>query len=164
MSFVSVQKKEPVGGDDALPAEVTSKLSELTKEICEGLTVAQIKKVRALIDEAIENNNSDLLKHANQRDEVLKEIANWVHPSVPVSNDEDADNRTERTFGDVEQRKKYSHVDLIHMIGGVDADRGTVTAGGRGYYLMGPAVALQQALIQLALQTLMNKDFTPLYT
>jgi seryl-tRNA synthetase len=48
----------------------------------------------------------------------------------------DEDNRTERTFGDVEHRKKYSHVDLIHMIGGMDAERGTVTAGGRGYYLM----------------------------
>ena len=118
---------------------------------------------------------------------MLREIANWVHDSVPVSKvhinlitqvvrtqfeipslyrsqDEDADNRTERTHGDVEGRKKYSHVDLIHMIGGMDAERGTVTAGGRGYYLMGPAVALQQALMQLALQTLMAKDFTPLYT
>ena len=50
------------------------------------------------------------------------------------------------------------------MIGGMDAERGTVTAGGRGYYLTGPAVALQQALIQLALQTLIKKDFTPMYT
>ncbi len=49
---------------------------------------------------------------------------------------QDEDNRTERTFGDITQRKKYSHVDLIHMIGGMDAERGTVTAGGRGYYLM----------------------------
>ena len=44
------------------------------------------------------------------------------------------------------------------MIGGMDAERGTITAGGWGYYLMGAAVALQQA------QTLMAKDFTPLYT
>ena len=34
-----------------------------------------------------------------------------------LSNDEDADNRTERTWGDIEKRTKYSHVDLIHMIG-----------------------------------------------
>ena len=57
-------------------------------------------------------------------------------PSLYRSQDEDADNRTERTHGDVEGRKKYSHVDLIHMIGGMDAERGIVTAGGRGYYLM----------------------------
>merc|ERR1712021_251003 len=60
--------------------------------------------------------------------------------------------------------KKYSHVDLIHMIGGVDMERGTVASGGRGYYLMGAAVCLQQALIQLAMQTLVKKDFMPLYT
>ncbi len=40
--------------------------------------------------------------------------------------------------------------------GGVDTERGTVTSGGRGYYLMGPAVLLQQGLIQLALQQLVQ--------
>jgi len=159
-----MKKKEPVGADDALPDSVTSNLADLTKEACEPLTVTQIKRIRVLIDEAVEKNNEALQRHADERDGVLREIANWVHDSVPVSKDEDADNRTERTHGDVEGRKKYSHVDLIHMIGGMDAERGTVTAGGRGYYLMGPAVALQQALMQLALQTLMAKDFTPLYT
>merc|ERR1719328_833733 len=109
-------------------------------------------------------NNQVLEDQAKLRDDTLREIGNWLHPSVPVSNDEDADNRTERTHGDVTGRKKYSHVDLIHMIGGMDAERGTVTAGGRGYYLTGPAVFLQQALLQLALQTLQAKDFVPLYT
>ncbi len=131
-----MQKKEAVGDDDSLPSEVTDHLSDLTKEKCESLTVTQIKKVRALIDEAMERNKQELERLASERDSILGEIANWVHESVPVSQDEDADNRTERTWGDVQQRKKYSHVDLIHMIGGMDADRGTVTAGGRGYYLM----------------------------
>merc|ERR1712137_558203 len=124
----------------------------------------QLKKVRSLIDEAMAANNQVLEDQAKVRDDTLREIGNWLHPSVPVSNDEDADNRTERTFGDIEQRKKYSHVDLIHMIGGMDAERGTVTAGGRGYYLMGAAVCLQQALIQLSLQTLVQEGYTPLYT
>ena len=125
---------------------------ELTKEKCDPLTVFQLKKIRSLIDEAISQNNVDLEKLASLRDGTLKEIGNWLHPSVPVSNDEDADNRIERTYGDIESRKKYSHVDLIHMIGGVDMERGTVTSGNRGYYLMGAAVCLQQALIQLAMQ------------
>merc|ERR1719495_1398897 len=98
------------------------------------------------------------------RDALLGEMSNWLHPSVPVSNDEDADNRVERTWGDIEGRKKYSHFDLIHMIGGVDTERGAVTSGGRGYYLMGPAVFLQQGLIQLSLQVLYSKGYSPLYT
>lgn len=42
----------------------------------------------------------------------------------------------EKTFGDCTLRKTYSHVDLIHMIDGMDGERGAVVAGGRGYYLM----------------------------
>lgn len=41
----------------------------------------------------------------------------------------------EYTHGDVSQRKKYSHVDLILMMDGVEAEAGATVAGGRGYYL-----------------------------
>jgi len=159
-----MKKKEAQGDDDSLPDEVTSNLLGLTKEVCEQLTVFKIKKVRSLIDEAIEANNKALGDHEKVRDALLREAGNWLHESVPISNDEDADNRTERTWGDITVRKKYSHVDLIHMIGGMDAERGTITAGGRGYYLTGPAVCLQQALMQLSMQTLVKKDYTPIYT
>jgi len=159
-----MKKKEPQGDDDSLPDEIKSKLAQVAKEDLEQLTVFKIKKVRSLIDEAIEKNKKCLSDFESERDELLKECGNWLHDSVPESNNEEADNRTERTFGDINQRKKYSHVDLIHMIGGADLERGTVTAGGRGYYLMGPAVCLQQALVQLAMHSLVEKDFTPLYT
>ncbi len=69
---------------------------------------------------------------------------------------QDEDNRTERTFGDITQRKKYSHVDLIHMIGGMDAERGTVTAGGRGYYLM---VKLLLSLVQVTVTVLQSYEY-----
>merc|ERR1712165_60009 len=49
-------------------------------------------------------------------------------------------------------------------IGGVDTERGAVTSGGRGYYLMGPAEFIQQGLIQLSLQVLYSKGYSPLYT
>ena len=45
------------------------------------------------------------------------------------------ENRIERTFGDCSGKKKYSHVDLVHMVDGFDGERGSNTAGGRGYYL-----------------------------
>lgn len=50
------------------------------------------------------------------------------------------------------------------MFTGMDGERGAVVSGGRGYYLKGPAVFLEQALVQLALRKLSNKGFTPLYT
>ena len=48
----------------------------------------------------------------------------------------------------------YEQLDLFIVTGGWDGERGTVTSGGRGYYLMGGAVMLQQALIQLSLHML----------
>jgi len=159
-----MKKKEPVGDSDHLEDSLVSALADLSLETCQGLTVTQMKKIRVLIDESVVTNNTKLTNLEKQRDEILKEFGNWLHPSVPISNDEDADNRTERTHGDVTLRTKYSHVDLIHMIGGADLERGTVTSGGRGYYMQGPAVFLQQGLMQLALQTLWKKDYKPLYT
>jgi len=159
-----MKKKEPLGDSDALEDSLVSALAELTLDQCAGLTVTQIKKIRVLVDTAIEDNKKKLDELENKRDDVLKKMSNWLHPSVPISNDEDADNRTERTWGDITLRTKYSHFDLIQMIGGVDMERGTVTSGNRAYYLMGPAVFLQQGLIQLALQTLYKEGYSPLYT
>jgi len=159
-----MKKKEPQGDSDSLEETLVSALGQLSLEQCSGLTVTQIKKVRTLIDAAIEKNKESLVDLEKKRDALLGECANWLHPSVPISNDEDADNRTERTWGNVEERKKYSHVDLIHMIGGYDTERATVASGGRAYYLTGPAVFLQQGLIQLALQTLYKEGYSPLYT
>jgi seryl-tRNA synthetase len=49
------------------------------------------------------------------------------------------------------------------MCDGFDGERGTNVAGGRGYFLKGPLVFLEQALIGLALRMLSAKGFVPLY-
>lgn len=60
----------------------------------------------------------------------------------------------------IDSKKKL----LCVKIPGMDGERGAVVSGGRGYYLKGPAVFLEQALIQHALHLLMEKDYVPLYT
>lgn len=69
----------------------------------------------------------------------------------------------------------------MYMIDGYDGDRGAAVAGSRGYFmkvrfientlllqfvwfLQGPAVFLEQAIIQLALRILNDKDFEIMYT
>lgn len=64
----------------------------------------------------VENENALALAET-ERNNALREIGNHLHETVPISNDED-ENKVERTFGDCEIRKKYSHVDLICMIDG----------------------------------------------
>lgn len=158
-----MKKKEPVGEDNTIPDDVKSKLDSLTPEMLQVLSVTQLKNVSQEIDQAIKSCNERRVELEQERSDTLREIGNWVHESVPVSNDE-ADNGVVRTFGDSEVKKKYSHVDLIAMIDGYDGDRGAVTAGARGYYLKGPAVFLEQALINLALRMLNEKGYSALYT
>ncbi|XP_060580391.1 serine--tRNA ligase, cytoplasmic-like [Ruditapes philippinarum] len=158
-----MKKKEPVGEDETLPEGLQEDLESVNQEKLASLTVTQIKKLRVYIDDQTKQNDSDLTKHESERNESLKEMGNILHESCIVSNDED-ENGIERTSGDCESKKKYSHVDLIVMIDGVDDTRGSSVAGGRGYYLKGPAVFLEQALINLAMRLLNEKGYTPLYT
>ncbi|XP_052780771.1 serine--tRNA ligase, cytoplasmic-like [Mya arenaria] len=158
-----MKRKEDVGVEASLPAGLLDDLDTLTLETLTELTVTQIKAVRVHIDEQVRINDDSLNLHEQDRNEALKEVGNLLHESCVISNDED-ENGIERTHGDCDVRKKYSHVDLIAMIDGVDDARGSLVAGGRGYYLKGPAVFLEQALINLALGLLHEKGYTPLYT
>ncbi|KAJ8257279.1 hypothetical protein GJAV_G00183900 [Gymnothorax javanicus] len=158
-----MKRKEPVGEDDCLPEEAKD-LESLTAEALGALTVTQIKKVRLCLDEEVQKVDVLRAKLEAERLEYHREIGNLLHHSVPISNDEDEDNKVERTWGDCTTQKKYSHVDLVVMVDGYEGEKGAVVAGSRGYFLKGPLVFLEQALIQYALQTLYRKNYTPLYT
>ena len=158
-----MKNKEPQGDNDTLPKELTEKLEDITVENLKTLNVLQAKSLTKLIDQEIEKNGKTLAVIEDERNAALKEMGNLLHESVPVTDNEDF-NRVERTFGDCETKKKYSHVDLVEFIDGYDGVRGATVAGSRGYYTKGPIVFLEQALINLALQILDKKNYTPLYT
>lgn len=159
-----MKKKEPQGAEsDPIPDEISNNLEEIKADGLKSLTVNQIKKVRALIDEAIVLNEKELTAAEARRNSALREVGNHLHESVVVSNDED-ENKVERTWGDITKKTKYSHYDLIHMIDGMNGEKGAIVSGGRGYFLTGAAVFLEQALIQHALHSLHKKDYIPLYT
>merc|ERR1712066_320300 len=161
-----MKAKLPQGDTNELPegflpaevnAEYAEQISKMTKEMLEPLCTKQLKQLKTDLDKAIkflESQEAELLK---KRDDARREIANWTHESVPVGADEDEFNKTERTFGDCETTKKFSHVDLVVMVDGVDLEAGTVVAGGRGYFMKGPLVFLEQAIVNFAMQTLGSK-------
>lgn len=136
---------------------------DVTLEELRALSIGQLKQFRVLIDEALISNEKAMIEVEVKRSRALEEIGNLLHESVPVSDNED-NNAVVRTHGDCIERKKYSHVDLISMIDGVESEMGTVVSGGRGYYLKGPAVFLQVALIQECLHRWVVKGYNPLYT
>lgn len=159
-----MKRQEALGGEDLkVPLDIATNLENISHITLSELTVNQIKKVKILIDSSIEQNDEALVIAEKIRDGALREVGNHLHSSVPISDNED-ENKVERTFGDCTAQGKYSHVDLIHMIDGMNAEKGAIVSGGRGYFLTGPAVFLEQALIQFALHSLDAKGYTPLYT
>eukprot|EP00056_Hartaetosiga_gracilis_P013486 m.224465 g.224465 ORF g.224465 m.224465 type:complete len:506 (-) comp13852_c2_seq36:2737-4254(-) len=156
--------KEADGDTDVIPQEILDNISDLTDEQINGLCVLQLRNLSKEVALAQQKAKEEEAALDNQRSELVRTVGNVLHESVPVHSDEDF-NRIERTIGDAavnQTRKKYSHVDLIEMIGGVDTKRGAVTAGNRGYYLQGAAVCLETALVQFSTQLLMEQDFVPL--
>lgn len=158
-----MKKKEAAGDSDVLPDALLKDLVNFDSDAVKELSMTQLRKLSTLADDGMKQCQEDCQLTELQRFEAIKEIGNLVHDSVPVSNDEN-ENRVERTWGDTATKKKYSHIDLIHMIDGVDGERGAVTAGGRGYYLKGAAVFLEQAIVNLALRMLNDKSYQALYT
>ncbi|XP_047126420.1 serine--tRNA ligase, cytoplasmic isoform X1 [Hydra vulgaris] len=162
---LKMKNKEPEGESDLLPDSLSNieELQALNPDTLEKFTVLQIKRIRGLIDDYINKCESERVGCEKVRHECLFEVGNWLHDSVVVSNDEE-ENEIVRVVGDCTTKKKFSHVDLLAMIDGVDYERGANVAGNRGYFLKGPGVLLQQALINLALQTLVGSGYTPIYT
>ncbi|XP_043255177.1 serine--tRNA ligase, cytoplasmic [Colletes gigas] len=157
-----MKRKEAVRDDDKVPQDILQNLLSLTPDNLKSFTVSQIKVISSNIDHDISANEMHMSSAESARNSALKEIGNFLHESVPISNDEE-ENKVERTYGDCTEKKRYSHVDLIHMIDGIDRERGINVSGGRGYFLVGPGVFLQHALIQFALRQLFAKGYKPLY-
>lgn len=55
---------------------------------------------------------AEMEKLETKRHQRLIEIGNIIHPTVPVSDNED-NNRVEKVYGDIKTKKKYSHVSYL---------------------------------------------------
>ncbi|XP_076070434.1 putative serine--tRNA ligase, cytoplasmic [Mytilus galloprovincialis] len=158
-----MKNKEPQGDNESLPDGFADTIENLTADQVKTYTVVQIKQIRVMIDDLMKKNDDTVILHEKERNDSMREIGNHLHESCIISNDED-ENGVERIVGDCTTKKKYSHVDLVVMVDGHEGDRGAVTAGGRGYYLKGALVFLEQALINLSMKMLHKKGYVPLYT
>jgi len=128
-----MKAKEPQGdADAAVPAAVTAALTEVDAAACAALTVQQLKKLSKLLDEEKVRNEAAMVALDETRTGLLRSVGNVLGDDVPRFKEEDH-NTPIKFVGDCgpEFRQKYSHVDLIEMINGVDVERGAVTAGNR---------------------------------
>eukprot|EP00427_Karlodinium_veneficum_P021675 CAMPEP_0169098236 /NCGR_PEP_ID=MMETSP1015-20121227/19935_1 /TAXON_ID=342587 /ORGANISM="Karlodinium micrum, Strain CCMP2283" /LENGTH=705 /DNA_ID=CAMNT_0009159075 /DNA_START=26 /DNA_END=2143 /DNA_ORIENTATION=- len=132
------------------------------KDECEDLVKQKSK---------LEDEQKDLQKVADdlktKRDVKLGGIGNLLHKSVPVFEDEKDNERVSiwgkpRTF-----TAKYGtngfrpHFELLELMGAVNYDSGVDIAGNRAYFLTGPGVLLNQALINFGIAFLSARGYTP---
>lgn len=105
-------------------------------------------------------DRSNLEKHI---DKLVRSIGNILAPDVPISKDEVRDMCVYSTWGSLDgldnQSKPLNHHVLLEKIGGFDSDRGVKVAGHKGYFLKGPGVRLNQALINYSLDFLESKGY-----
>ncbi|KAL5722967.1 serine--tRNA ligase [Ranunculus cassubicifolius] len=110
----------------------------------------------------------EVQKAKESLDAKLVTVGNLVHDSVPVSIDE-VNNKVIREWG-VKRKpeegkfKLRNHVELVERLGIADLKKGANVAGGRGYFLKGFGVLLNQALINFGLAFLAKKGYTPMQT
>lgn len=105
-----------------------------------------------------------------ERDLKVGKVGNLVHESVVVSQDEEKDNEVvakwgiPRSFTGIKYQTNgfRPHFELLEMIGAVDFDAGREVAGSRGYFLSGPGVLLNQALINYGIAFMSMRGYTPL--
>ena len=84
-----------------------------------------------------------------------------------VTKDEEL-NEVVKTWGEIPDIKvdstvgKCHHHEILAMIDGYDVKRGTKIAGHRGFFLKGPGVLLNMALVNYGIQFLTRKGYTPI--
>ncbi|KAG6545403.1 hypothetical protein Mapa_013002 [Marchantia paleacea] len=150
--------------------QVQKRRNAISKEV--GKLKAAKKDASELIEQGLNLLKEKAEKEAEEAqakeavDTKLKLIGNLVHDSVPIDNNED-NNQVVREWG-LETRREEAglknHVDLVELLGIADLNKGADTAGGRGYYLKGAGVLLNQALINFGLSFLYKKEYKPLQT
>ncbi|MFW9782342.1 MAG: serine--tRNA ligase [Candidatus Heimdallarchaeota archaeon] len=121
-------------------------------------------EVKQLKDQ-IENLDKEVKDFKEERDKYRYLVGNILHSSVPIG-ETDEDNEIIRTVGKPPDFnfKPLSHVDLIEGIDGVNTIKAAEIAGSRFYYLKGDIVSLNLALMTYALEKLISKGYSPLWT
>lgn len=142
--------------------KVGDEIAELKKEGEDAED--KIKKMQK-VKEKINNLEEKEEELKQKRDDLRYEIGNILHESVPKGEDEE--DNVEVTSWEPENGKKEEATlaaDIIEENDLVETEKAAKLAGERAYYLKGDLYRLNQALIDFAMDILMEKGFEPMQT
>ncbi|HLC88648.1 MAG TPA: serine--tRNA ligase [Candidatus Nanoarchaeia archaeon] len=143
---------------------VSEEINQAKKQKNEALAKKKIKEMQEAIDsiKRQEAKADDLLK---KRNEILKKIGNILHESVPKGKD-DSENVEIKKVGKIPQFNfpVKDHIELGLELDLIDLDTAAKTSGARFYYLKNEAVLLSLAIQRYAIDRLLAKGYTLIYT
>ncbi len=144
--------------------QLRRKRNEITQAIAEARkkrhdTSALMKQAEAIPGQ-IKEAEVKVEDYKQQEENILLDLPNMIHESVPFGKDEN-DNVEIRRWGEVPKPgfKPLDHIDIGLKQGLIDIERAGKVAGARFYYLRGDLVRLNYALIQYGLDFIMKKGF-----
>jgi seryl-tRNA synthetase len=141
---------------DARWRELVPKVDELRgRQKLKGKpTPEQLEELKG-VKEELRRLEQELAEAESRREELLTQVPNPPHESVPDGMTED-DSREERRFGEPRESGP-EHLD----IGWFDMERGARLSGSRFGYILGDAALLALALYRWALDRAVAEGFTP---
>jgi seryl-tRNA synthetase len=119
--------------------------------------LGEMKQVSALLDQT-ESEATQIEVKFNQ---LMMILPNLLHETVPVGKDE-KDNVVVRQNGEI-MRPSFNpkdHIDLATTLDLLDLNRAAKVSGARFYFLKNELVKLNQALINFALDFLLERNYT----
>ncbi|MEK7612829.1 MAG: serine--tRNA ligase [Patescibacteria group bacterium] len=122
-----------------------------------------IGEMRSL-KETLQTKEKELEDAEKQWQLLMVQVPNIPDPSVPEG-DGDAQNQEVRTWGAIPQFSftPKSHIELMERLGMADFERGTKTAGFRGYFLRGDGALLTYAVWNFVMDHFVNRGgFVPM--
>jgi seryl-tRNA synthetase len=148
--------------------QIGSKINAVQKEIGQKKKnkedASELLQQKSDLDKQKKDAEENALAKEKERDRKIKTIGNYVHDSVPISDNED-NNVVERTWAPenvvVEKRDCLSHHEVLTRLDGYDPERGVKIVGHRGYCLTGYGLFLNLALVNYGLEFLFNKGYKP---
>ncbi|KAL8734402.1 MAG: hypothetical protein Q9166_001600 [cf. Caloplaca sp. 2 TL-2023] len=125
---------------------------------------SELVKVKAELEDQKKKIEQSILDKDAALQRKLKTIGNYVHDSVPVSDNEDNNSRIRTWAPEGAQLTKQdclSHHEVLTRIDGYDPERGVKIVGHRGYCLTGYGLFLNLALVNYGLEFLWRKGYKP---
>ncbi len=144
--------------------ELRSQRNKISKEISElkkaGKNADAVMKKAKNIPEQIEEIEAKAQKKEEEVQEILNQLPNIMHSSVPLGKDS-SENVTLETIGKPINFSfpVKSHVELGEQLGVLDFDSSAKTSGNGFYYIQGDLALLNQALIRFGIDTMVKKGF-----